>query len=327
MDELSDMPGSIVTYNYGFQPKYIDHPPIDPSTFKYTDNLVSVMKDVSTYSDVSRGDVPQNITSGRALAYLAEFERGVHAPDVQIFKEAITRVMRLCLHEAADRYEDGRLVQMLGPNNQWQVSAFKAEEFDFAHELAVEMYSGAPNSRAMRYGEALEAMQAGGLSDSPDAERFRRIVGWDYEGRSTSDADEEHKSMAQAENSQFKLDPFSKIRAAMEDDHDTHIDEHNRFRISHEFRNLPDQIRQLFDGHVAEHEQIRAEQLQTYAQEQNLLLNQTQGADGQAPAEKPPGIESPRDGGASLYETAPTTPEMDNMAASPQGVPAGYPVQ
>ena len=119
MDELADIPGSIVTYNYGFQPKYIDHPPIDPSTFRYQDNLITVMKDISTYSDVSRGDVPQNVSSGRALAYLAEFERGVHAPDVQIFKEAVTRIMKQCLLIAKERYTDGRMIQILGPNNEW----------------------------------------------------------------------------------------------------------------------------------------------------------------------------------------------------------------
>jgi hypothetical protein len=323
MDELSDMPGSIVTYNYGFQPKYIDHPPIDPSTFKYQDSMVSVMKDISTYSDVSRGDVPQNVSSGRALAYLAEFERGVHAPDVQIFKDVVTRIMGLCLKLAASRYEDGRLVQMLGPNNQIMVAVFRKEDFDFEHELIIEAYSGAPNSRAMRYGEALEAMQSGGLSDSPDAERFRRIVGWDYQGRSTSDADEEHKSVAQAENAQFKVDPYGETRVAMEDDHDTHIDEHNRFRISHEFRNLPEQLRAMFDAHVAEHENYRAQQLQTFSQEQNMLLNQTQGADGGAPPPKEPGIESPRDGGASLFEV-PETEGMEQMASGPQMQPSGY---
>jgi len=327
MDELSDMPGSIVSYNYGFQPKYIDHPPIDPSTFKYMDNLVSVMKDVSTYSEVSRGDAPQNITSGRALAYLAEFERGVHAPDVQMFKDAVTKVMRLCLQEAADRYEEGRLVQMLGPNNEWMVSVYKKQDFDFDHELAMELYSGAPNSRAMRYGEALEAMQIGGLSDSPDAERFRRIVGWDYEGRSTNNADEEHKSIADSENTKFREDPYSEIRVAMEDDHDIHIDTHNRYRVSHEYRYLPEQIRQIFDQHVAEHENFRGQQVQGFANEQNLLLNQTEGAGGGAPPPKAPGMESPPDGGASLYESSPETPQMAQVSAGPQAQPSGYTVQ
>ena len=323
MDELADIPGSIVTYNYGFQPKYIDHPPIDPSTFRYQDNLITVMKDISTYSDVSRGDVPQNVSSGRALAYLAEFERGVHAPDVQIFKEAVTKIMKHCLLIAKERYTDGRMIQMLGPNNEWHTKIFRSEEFDFDHELVIEPYSGAPNSRAMRYSEALEAMQVGGLSDSPDAERFRRIVGWDYQGRSTNDVDEQHRSVAQSENAQFKVDPFSGIRVAQEDNHDIHIDEHNKFRISHEFRNLPAQIRQMLDNHVAEHENYRSQQLQAFSQEQSLLLNQSQGADGGAPPPADPGLASPRDGGAGLNEI-PETEEMANMAAMPQMQPSGY---
>ena len=175
----------------------------------------------------------------------------------------------------------------------------------------------------MRYGEALEAMQSGGLSDSPDAERFRRIVGWDYQGRSTNDADEEHRSVAQAENAKFKVDPYAELRVAMEDNHDIHIDEHNRFRISHEFRNLPEQVRALLDNHVAEHENYRAQQLQTFSQEQSMLLNQNQGADEGAPPPKEPGIESPRDGGASLFEI-PETEGMAEMASEPQMQPSGY---
>ena len=186
---------------------------------------------------------------------------------------------------------------------------FRAEEFDFDHELVIEPYSGAPNSRAMRYGEALEAMQVGGLSDSPDAERFRRIVGWNCR-KIDKRRGREHRSIAQSENAQFKVDPYSGIRVAQEDDHDIHIDEHNKYRISHEFRNLPLQIRQMLDEHVAEHENFRAQQLQAFSQEQGMLLNQTQGADGGAPPPKDPGLASPMDGGAGLSEV----PETEGMA-------------
>ena len=113
----------------------------------------------------------------------------------------------------------------------------------------------------------------------------------------------------------------------MEDNHDIHIDCHNRYRISHEYRHLPEQIRAVFDAHVAEHENFRGQQLQGYAQEQNLLLNQTEGAEGGAPPPASPGLESPPDGGHNLYETPPTTTQMDQMTEGPQAQPTGYPLQ
>ena len=79
----------------------------------------------------------------------------------------------------------------------------------------------------------------------------------------------------------------------------------------------------MLDNHVAEHENYRSQQLQAFSEEQSLLLNQSQGADGGAPPPADPGLASPRDGGAGLNEI-PETEGMANMAAMPQMQPSGY---
>ena len=55
-----------------------------------------------------------------------------------------------------------------------------------------------------------------------------------------------------------------------------------------------------------------------------MLLNQTEGADGGAPPPAEPGMESPRDGGASMYETGQETPGMAQADSGPQTQPSGY---
>ena len=311
MAELGGI-GSIVTYNYGYKPSYIEHPPIDQSTFSFQDATVGQMKDVSMQSDVSRGDIPPGISSGRALAYIAEFERAAHSPEIHMWKETIADVLRMCLHEAHANYQEGRLIQMLGHDMLPSVRAFANEDFDFNHHLQIEPFSGAPDSRALRMSEQMEAFQVGAFEDTPAAEKFRRMSGWDHSGVGTVDDQAAGRNHARQENVAYLTDPLGLPRAEFYEEHDAHLDEHIRFVNSGKFRQLPEWAREYMLAHIESHEVFRGMQLPVMAEEESMLTGQYESPQGEPPPEKPPGIESPADGGHD--QNINPVPEMDEQS-------------
>lgn len=66
------------------------------------------------------------------------------------------------------------------------------------------------------------------------------------------------------------------------DIHNIHIEEHNKFRMGQQYEMLPDEIKQQFEAHVAEHEALmQQQQLETY-------LSAMPPAGAGAPVEEPP---------------------------------------
>ena len=294
--KFSDMSGEIIEYNQlGGRPEWQAPPPIPQGFFTMESNCVDILKDVSMHSDISRGEHPTGIETGRALAYLYEFQQGATEPDANLFKEAMTQVLRQCLSLARDFYDEGRIVHQLGANNRWLAQSFRRQDYDFDAESTIEPYSGAPNSRALRFAEAVELFEKGAFEDTPAAEKLRTILSYDSEGSSTVDDEEVARNQARAENLALLEDPFSELVVREQEDHAMHAVEHDRFRNSEEYDDLPWFAQKTIDDHAAWHQEWADFQYQA-----SMMLE----AGGQAPAPPsgpPSDGESPADGGFSAY--------------------------
>lgn len=308
---FSDMAGEIIDYNQGHQPQWMSVPDMPAGMFALEDQAISVLQTISTYSDISRGEPPQGYDSGRALAYLYEFQKGVHEPDVQMFRDVIARILTKCLKIARDYYDDGRLVRLLGEPNKWTKEAFKAEDYDFDAEVVVEAFSGQPNSRALRFGERIELFQLGAFEDTPAAKRLRASLDVDADDQNATAWEDAHRARAMSEETEMAGNPFAQIVVLEQDDHEIHIDVHGLFRISPRYFDLPPMQRQAFDDHVAQHETELSEQDQAAAISAQQAMGPTANAMGGPPPPKPPGMESPPDGGHSVGE--PPLPQMEQM--------------
>lgn len=315
-DLLTDIAGEILSYDpIGGKPEWMTVPNIPQTMFTQEDHLVAILKDVSAISDISRGEAPPGIETGRALAYLHEFQQGVHEPDVRMFQEAMKKVITKCLKLARDFYQEDRLVKMIGLNNAWELQAFKRDDYDFESELEIETNSGAPNSRALRLAEAIEIMQIGGYSDTPEAQRFRKIASIDYQDRDTLDWNEVHKSNARREQFELVANPMAWPMVHEADNHESHLDLHNDFRVSAEYKALSPMAQQAFDQHVAEHEWWFTQQQLAYSGQMGMMGSGPTGA----PPAKQKQLPSPRDGGGGMY---PATESVDGNQKGQLPAPA-----
>jgi len=313
-DLFSDMAGEMIEYNQGYTPQWMRVPDIPGSMFSFENQAVSTLQTVSTYSDISRGEPPQGYDSGRALAYIYEFQKAVHQPEIGLFRRDMARVLVKCLGIARRFYTDGRMVQLLGDNNRTLSKPFRREDYDLEAEIVVEAFSGKPNSRALRFAESIELYQMGAFDpENPSAKALRQVLELDYEDAPTRHRKEVHYSRARMENEQMLEDPFFQPEMRDQDNHDCHIETHADFAVTTEFLDLPEAAQQTFLAHLAAHEERVAEQTQAYASEAQMLAGQSQSPTGEAPPEKAPGLASPYSGGGGPYEgiMEPTLPDAE----------------
>lgn len=301
-DMFSDMAGELIEYNPGARPEWMRVPDIPGSMFNFEDFAVGTLQTISTYGEINRGEPPKGYDSGRALSYLYEFSKAIHEPEVHLFKATITRVLQKCLRLARDFYQEGRIVKTLGENKRLLSGEFKRDDYDFDSVVTVEPFSGAPNSRALRYAEAMELFQMGAFDpDNPAAKALRQVLEVDYEDAPTRHRLESHYSRARSEIRQLLEDPFFEPELLDEDNHEIHAEIHTDFAVTPEFLALPEAAKQRFRAHIEEHEMRLADQTEAFGAESQMLAGNAQSADGGPPPPKDPQMASPFDGGGGAY--------------------------
>ena len=320
-DNFSDLAGEIIEHNPGTPPQWMKVPDIPQSMFSLETQLVGAIQDTSTYSGINRGEVTKGLDSGRALAYQNELESGVRAPDQVLWKRCVVSVLRKCLYLYRDFADDGRILNILGPNNRWMVRSFKADDYDFETAIIVDPFSQRPSSRALRYSERIEGLANGLYNDTPEAKMARTGLELDTGDSSTIDPQLVHRKRNMAEHDALLGGDFEQIEVSPFDDHELHLDADELFAISPEFLELPEDVQRWYiDEHIAVHQEYLSAQFADYQAQQQQANGQTpESQTGSQPAE--PGQESPPGGGL------PGAPGSAEMSADAGGMTSGQSVE
>lgn len=299
-DQFGEVCGQIISHTPGLVPKIMDVPNIPNSLFEAEEQLISRMKDISTYSDISRGEAPKGVESGRAIAFLSEHEQTIREPDMILHRQACLDLLQHCLYLSKQYYQNGRLMKV-GGDEGWEMVEFKDDDYDWYLDLAPEAFSGAPNSRALRWSETMEAFQNGLFNDSiPGAKTARKILSLDYASKSTIDESKQAKNVARMENLQsLRGEPIYPVKPWQDDE--VHLDEHNRFRNSLDYMNMAPALQQTMDAHCEEHEMQLQQKMALHAGQPG------QAPPGPPPEEAAPPNPAPMNGGHSIGEPMPPT--------------------
>ncbi len=302
--DFSDIAGDVVMFDpMGGRPEWMNVPNMPAEVASTELRLREQMGDISAVSDVARGDVPPQVETGRALAYLYEFQNGVHEPDVALQHNALRSVAQKQLKLAHDFYAEDRLIALTGDNADWEAYHFKRADMGPVGTVVIETEDQKPNSRAIRRAEALEDYAAGAYEDTPAAKRYREVVNMPHFGSEEIDIERQHHARALEEQTGILHGVPPTLLE--QDDDEFHLEKHQAFVLSKEFRNLPIEWQSAFLQHIAEHEMRFIESLQA---QQAMGGLQAQPNTGSQP--KQPGIPSPLNGGQG---------DMENLA--PGGAP------
>jgi len=90
--------------------------------------------------DISKGEVPAGITAASAIRYLDEQESQRASNTISKRKRRVLDVYRLMVSRMAQYYveSDGRMVKLLGKNNEYMVRSFKKLDFNLIYDVRLE---------------------------------------------------------------------------------------------------------------------------------------------------------------------------------------------
>lgn len=294
--------GQVITYEPrgALRPEWWNPPAIPPSLASLGSDAIQMLRDVAAVSDVTD---TSGLQTGRALAYLEENKKGVLEPEVQSWREAYARIIKLALGVLRDFMPEDRLIVMMGETNTMVAQRFKRDDFDFDAFLVLEQDEG-PSSRAVRSADALQMLQAGALTDDPAAIRFRRLAGREWVDQDPFDDAQVHRERALREAADFISDPWgAPPQLVPEDDHEIHAKEHQLAAVDGAFLALPPALQEQWRAHIAEHEAQYVEQ-----QQAQQAMTPPPGAGAPSPPGRPQ-APSPFDGGVSDSAAGLQTPE------------------
>lgn len=304
VEALGDISGQVLWHRYGHPVSWLEPPNIPSSMFELETGLISMMRDVSSFHEISQGDAPPQIETGRGLAYLFEFQQGVRQPEVALFKVTVTRILNKALKIARDFYWDGKQQAILGEGSSWSWRAWRRDDYELESEVRIVPDGDAPNSPALRNAMALEYAQMGMLSDTPEAARFRRIVRFDWgDSKGFVDDRERQYQRVLAQIERVRENPYFPLIAEERDDPNVFLETLDQFRASPEYDQLIPVAKQSVDYYVFQFEDwIRMQQLD-FAAQQNMFARQStikHSKDGVAAGGEE--MASPFDGGFSDVE-------------------------
>jgi hypothetical protein len=291
--------------------------------FTHTNDQFERAKFMTGYSDLAAGQVGGD-ASGRTVAFATENESRQRRPIMALHTVSMTEVMQHCLYLARQFYDEGRVVKLIGEDGRLEATEFYSEDFDAANDLVVDVFSGAPASHAARFSQTLEMMGAGLFGDTPEAERARRAIGADYATKNFYDPFQRDRERARREQLVLLQNPMAQLSVKSYDIHKTHLEEHNEFRKTIEYEELPPWLQQKFDQHCDLHSI-----LDNGVAVQSMGMQVPSGdidSGGGLPGASQPGPQpqapeqpAPQDGGHAAYPgPPPTVHEFANMSPQEQ---------
>lgn len=259
------------------------------------DRIKSTIQDLVHQHEVSNGGVPGRVESGQAIQLLQETDDSVMKETIHSFEEAIADGFMQC----------AALYKQYAPDGTLMVRVYDKDGAVLVHQLTKEMVpidlrvrtrttTGLPNTIAGRWDRVLNLVQYQ-MIDPKYAMDLLDIAPEDPD----LDPEAADKRNAAAEN--FEMVAGKRLLASKWESHMVHIDEHNRFRKSTDYKIAVAQnpeIAHIFEAHHLSH----LDELQKQAQEEQMIQAAMQppapDANGQGgetpPAPQPP---APADNG------------------------------
>lgn len=257
--------------------------------------FLSDMEDISGQHQVSKGSAPPGVTSGTAIQFLQESDNSFMYTVHSSLEECVQKIASQSIQLAIQYWDSYRLVKYVGKNNQVSAKYLQAADLKGATDVKVEGGSSLPESKAARIAMFSDFMARGyipvdqglKLMNMSSMSKFYELMDLDEnhaerENIRLSELSEEEVGQANmiAQNAvQGALggmppDPTNPIMGqVMEalnepyvevhewDNHDVHLEVHERFMKSQEYEEMPQYIKDEFEKHRKAHKDMQFKQM------------------------------------------------------------------
>lgn len=259
--QMSGVPGERLDYDDTTQnaiPSYLVPPNLPAYVLQQQERAEQSMQEISGQHEVSNAQVPAGVKAASAINLLQEADDTRLGPAIYELEEALGEAGTRLLKLVAQYWTDERTIMIAGEDHAWDTMMFRGAALRDNTHVEVQAGSAFPKSKAAKQaaiesvlnlyfqysgdqpmnqrnlGKIMRDLEVGGLD---------RLFG-DISG-DESQINRENQQLAQA--LPLKINSYDNTQA--------HIDGHEEYQKSATYQALPEQVKLLFETHVAEHRQ------------------------------------------------------------------------
>jgi hypothetical protein len=262
-DWLSDHPGEPLSYvpgDNGAKPGWESAASLPPWTMELPQRFEAEIDAVLGDYPVARGSTAGSLTSGSALALLAEQGDSPLTYSARIFAEAWGRFATLVMQTLASKItvpQTARvpMTEQTGAGPPQKVE-WTGKDLHGQTEVVVPLEAVAPRTSGMSYQLARELVEIGLITTPQQFARLAEVPGIEHLDEITAP----QLALAERENVELFTDAEMVPIPEVWHQHRTHIEAHNAARASARYRDLDEPLRRAFDNHVLGHEKLALEE-------------------------------------------------------------------
>jgi hypothetical protein len=281
--KMTTEPGQVIFVRAGHDfPQPLPLQSLPSYVLEQIDRDLSFMSDLSGQHEVSKGQVPPGVTAATAISYLQEADDSIRAEIHSSIEESYEKTARQSLTLVKDYWSTERLVKVTGTDGTFDALMLKGSDINY--DIRMEGGSSLPTSKAARQAfvmdlmtrgfvdpdEGLSVMDMGGLTKIYDRIQvdIKQVQRENVKLKNITEEMiqahiEDWQSKVEAQDP-VALDPDSQmafeappiIPVNSYDNHQMHIEYHNRYRKSQAFEMLEDWQKAVFEEHVSQHEEV-----------------------------------------------------------------------
>jgi hypothetical protein len=251
-NKITSEPGQGIPVELGYEDRI--RPLEMPQLPSYVENeIVRIqqdMDDISGQHEVSRGQVPTQVTAATAISYLQEQDDTILALTTASIEAGMAKLGGQILSFAENYWDEERLIKVAGKDESFNIQFLKGSALRGNTDVRVQAGSALPTSKAARQALLLDLFKMGAFG--PDPSEFLRIM--DLPG--VEKVIEGYKvdiSQAQRENMKMALGQPQQVHDF--DNNEIHLEYHDRYSKTQEYEMLPPEIQQIFIQHRMSHQQ------------------------------------------------------------------------
>jgi hypothetical protein len=269
-------------------PQFLQAPPLPNYVVEEVQRIEQAIEDIAGQHEVTSAQVPPGVTAASAINLLMEADDTRLAPAIRDYERQLGYLGQKLLKLVATYYTDARTVKIGGDNGAWQIFDFRGTMLRDNTHVEVQAGSAFPTSKAAKQAAMQDLLTFFVQSGQPPQGRklAQFLKDWDMGGaerliedytRDETQINRENQLLMQGK--QQRINDY--------DDDQAHIDGHTDEQKSIRYTQLPPQIQQIVEQHVALHRQRLAD----HQQAQMQLEQQMQGQQGPSPEEQQMGLQ------------------------------------
>lgn len=251
-NSLTSEPGEKVYYDpRGGVPMAIPGTPPPPAIWQHILSVKNEFNDIAGLHEVSRGRVPSGVRSASGIMFLQEQDDIQLSITNTLLQEGFLDVARKVVSIAKKYYKEDRILKLSGKGTQIEIAEFKTGVLnDSAFDVFVEFGSKIPYSFVARQQFILSLVDRGLIQDRERIMKLLEFTSEDdlYESTEYDELNARAENQAMAEGQMVMANDY--------DDHMRHLKAHDAFRKNPEYKQLPQEVQQIFLQHINFHREF-----------------------------------------------------------------------